>query len=236
MEYTRFGWIVGGVLWISLLSLMIQGPISAQQGGRRSTKPGEVITRPDFGERWADQIKVGAPAPEFTLPLLNKDQDKKTETVSLKELREKRPVVLIFGSITCPPFRGQLTGVDAVFEKYSDRAEFLFIYIREAHPDSILSVVGTDGEESLVKMPQPADFDTRLSSAGFCQRTAQLKLPVAVDKIDNSVGKAYAGWPNRMLVVGTDGRVIFASEPGPRGTNAERLSSWLHENLPASSN
>lgn len=154
-----------------------------------------------------------------------------SQRVSLRELHDKRPVVLIFGSITCPPFRGQLDGVDQVFEQFKDRAEFLFVYIREAHPDSLLSVVAGDGRESLLKIAQAADLPSRTASAVVCQRTLKLSMPIAVDDIDNHVGKAYAGWPNRMLVIGTDGKIMYASAPSPGGTNAQRLRVWLEENL-----
>ena len=56
-------------------------------------------------------------------------------------------------------------------------------------------------------------------------------MPMAIDTIDNAVGRAYAGWPNRMVIVGTDGRVIFASDPSPGGTNSQRLRTWLQVNL-----
>lgn len=199
--------------------------------GRFATKPGEVITPPDRSERWSDRLEVSGPAPEFTLPLLGKNGDGATK-VALRELRAKRPVVLIFGSITCPPFRSQLDGIDEVHKEFKDRAEFLFVYIREAHPDSVLAVVGSDGLESLLKIPQPTDAATRASSAGFCRRTIKLSMPIAVDGIDNAVGKAYAGWPNRMVVVGMDGNVMYASAPAPGGTNAERLRVWLQANVP----
>ena len=81
--------------------------------GRFPTKPGESITPPDRGERWANRLEIGGPAPEFTLPLLTKN-DGTVKTVSLRDLHGKRPVVLIFGSMTCPPFRSQLDGVDEV--------------------------------------------------------------------------------------------------------------------------
>ena len=214
--------------------------------GRRSrpgNKPGEVITRPDRSERWLDGLKVGSVAPDFTLPLLHKEgeQAKPTgntsaalqpeNTISLANLRAEQPVVLVFGSITGPPFRGQLEGIDAVYEQYQDRARFLFVYIREAHPDSLLSVVQPNGQESLLKIIQPTDPSTRTQAAALCQRTAKLNMLIAVDTIDNSVGKAYAGWLDRMVVVGTDGKILIASDPAPRGTDAARLRTWLEDNL-----
>ena len=53
--------------------------------------------------------------------------------------------MLIFGSVTCPPFRRALEGIDEVYRDFRDRAEFLFVYIREAHPDSVLSLVDERG-------------------------------------------------------------------------------------------
>jgi hypothetical protein len=199
-----------------------------------------------MSELWANQLQVGSVAPDFTLPLLSKGsakgaagdrptpetKDKDVErTVSLPALCAKKPAVLIFGSMTCPPFRSQLDGVDDVYEQFKDRVEFLFVYIREAHPDSVLSVVNPNGGESLLKIPQAANLATRIDFAATCQRTAQVAMPIAIDSIDNKVGRAYAGWPNRMVVVGIDGRVIFASDPSPGGTNSQRLRTWLEANL-----
>ncbi|MDF1743844.1 MAG: redoxin domain-containing protein [Gimesia sp.] len=238
-------------LFICAFSLLAVEDATAQNKRRNRglRKPGEVITRPDRGEeRWQNQLEVGKVAPEFTLPLLQqnnqrkaptdkasatkKSADKKKEqTVSLHDLRAKQPVVLIIGSFTCPPFRNQLEGVDKVYDQFKDRAQFLLVYVREAHPDSILSVIGDNGREALQKIPQPKDLSTRVSNASICQRTKDLDIPIAVDKIDNRVGKAYAGWPNRMVVVGTDGRILFATDPSPRGTNARSLQDWLTDNL-----
>lgn len=224
-------------------------------GGRLGAKPGEIITPPDRTERWSDRLRVGDAAPEFTLPLASaageavaiaergkraagrkKDADraaKEQKTVSLKDLRAQKPVVLIFGSVTCPPFRAQLDGIDDVYRDFRNRAEFLFVYVREAHPDSILSLVDENLTPALVKVPQPATLEERTAVAATCGRTLELSMPIAVDTIDNRVGRAYAGWPNRMVVVGTDGRILFATDSSPRGTDAARLRAWLKENFSA---
>lgn len=251
MRRTVSVWIMLG-LFVCSFSILTVDHVLAQKTRRRGRglrKPGEVITPPDRSEaRWVNQLQVGGVAPEFTLPLLDqKDKQdastkkasttrktvnqNKAQTVSLRDLRAKQPVVLILGSFTCPPFRSQLEGVDKVYEQFKDRAQFLLIYVREAHPDSILSVIGANGRESLVKIPQPKNLSTRISNATICQRTKDLDIPIAVDTIDNRVGKAYAGWPNRMVVVGTDGKILYATNPAPGGTNAQKLRSWLANNL-----
>ena len=62
---------------------------------RQAVRPGEVNTPPAKGERHADQLKVGDPAPDFTLP----DPAGKEQT-TLSSFRGRKPVVLIFGSFT----------------------------------------------------------------------------------------------------------------------------------------
>src|SRR5207247_11061093 len=152
-------------------------------------------------------------------------------TSSLAERHVKRPAVLVFGSMTCPPVKGQLEAVDAVYADFSDRAEFLFIYIREAHPDSVLSVVNSNRQEGLLKIAQASSLAERLDTAAVCQRTMELKMPIAIDSMDNKTSRDYAGWPNRCVVVGTDGRVLYKADVGPGSTNAQRLRSWVTAKL-----
>jgi peroxiredoxin len=54
-----------------------------------------VNAPPARGERQRDTLKVGASAPDFTLP----DPTGKIK-VTLSGFRGKKPVVLVFGSIT----------------------------------------------------------------------------------------------------------------------------------------
>ena len=70
---------------------IVQPTPAAKKGGR----PGEVNTPPARGERVADTLRVGDPAPDFTLPLA-----KGKGEVTLSGFRGKRPVVLIFASYT----------------------------------------------------------------------------------------------------------------------------------------
>lgn len=71
-------------------SVAAQQRAEAAGRGRFPTKPGEIITPPDRGERWANRLEVGGFAPEFTLPLLGKNGDG-TAKVSLRDLHTKRP-------------------------------------------------------------------------------------------------------------------------------------------------
>jgi hypothetical protein len=55
----------------------------------------EVVTPPARGERQKDKLRVGQPAPDFTLPVAVGEGK-----VTLSRFRGRKPVVLIFGSYT----------------------------------------------------------------------------------------------------------------------------------------
>lgn len=48
-----------------------------------------------------------------------------------------------------------------------------------------------------------------------------------VDGMDDAVNKAYAAWPERLYVVGLDGRLVFAGEMGPMGFSVEACEKAL---------
>ena len=45
----------------------------------------------------------------------------------------------------------------------------------------------------------------------------KVSLPVLVDAIDDTVGKAYSGWPDRLYVIDAEGKLAYVGAPGPRG-------------------
>lgn len=87
--------------------------------------------------------------------------------------------------------------------------------MREAHP--------LDG-----KMPSPfglvedpiTDVE-RADVAGTCREKLDLPMPTLVDRVDDKVSRAYAGWPDRLYLVGKDGKIAFAGGPGPQGFEPE---------------
>lgn len=119
--------------------------------------------------------------------------------------------------------------MEALYQNYKDRAEFLLVYIREAHPDSVLYTL-KDGEETLEKILQTDTFKARSDTAEVCCATLKLSLPAVVDREDNFVNEAYAGWPDRFVIVGVDGRVAFIGKQGPSGFKPAEVEEWLKEN------
>ncbi len=98
-------------------------------------------------------------------------------------------------------------------EEFGDRAEFVFVYIREAHPTDGWSV-----ESSGWSIRRDAqDLEERVEAAG--QACAVLGLPflTLVDDMDDEVARTWSAWPERLFVVSADGRVVYVGEQGPWG-------------------
>ena len=138
-------------------------------------------------------------APAFELT------DLKGRSVSLESLRGK-PVVLEFGSYTCPVFRRQVEAIERIHRDLGDAVHWVLVYTKEAHP--------TDGWEvplntrEGIEISQHTSFQERLDSAKQCNENLDLRLRVLVDRYDNSVTDAYGGAPNRGYVIDGDGKVI----------------------------
>ena len=75
------------------------------------------------------RARINETAPDFTLR-----QVKSPEEVTLSRIVGPKPVVLVFGNFTCRPFRGEAGDLEKLYRRYQNRATFLMVYVRKAHP------------------------------------------------------------------------------------------------------
>lgn len=68
-----------------------------------------------------------------------------------------------------------------------------------------------------VVFDQPTTTDERAQLAETCVLRLSLAMPTLLDDMDNTTDAAYAALPERLYVVGTDGRVAFKCALGPFG-------------------
>jgi tetratricopeptide (TPR) repeat protein len=148
--------------------------------------------------------KVNEIAPGFALP--NAATGK---TVSLADFRGKSPVVVVFGSYTCPNFRASADALKDLYRRYGSKAPFLLVYIREAHTNANWQSTRNTRED--INMAPAADITEKKTHAAVCTRKLHLPFPALVDGMDKAVEMAYAAWPSRAFVVGTDGRILYST-------------------------
>jgi Iodothyronine deiodinase len=106
---------------------------------------------------------------------------------------------------------------------------FYAVYIEEAHPSDIWQMRSNIREGVVFRDPQSTG--ERFEVAESCVRKLGIKFPALIDGIDNTVEHLYTGWPDRLYLIGRDGRVVFKSDPGPFGFDAESLEAALRKTV-----
>jgi hypothetical protein len=89
--------------------------------------------------------------------------------------------------------------------------------------------VERDGQQLLETITQTDSLFQRQQTAHLCTASLQLSIPTVVDKEDNKVNQAYAGWPDRLAIVGVDGNLAYYGRKGPGGFRPNEVEQWLRE-------
>jgi alkylhydroperoxidase family enzyme len=110
-------------------------------------------------------------------------------------------------------------------KKYGDQVEFLAIYVREAHPIDGWRM--ESNERVGISITQPLNLTDRLNVADKCCRTLEINMPLLVDDINDRVGHAYSGMPDRLYLIDRAGRVAYKGGRGPFGFKARELEQSL---------
>jgi alkylhydroperoxidase family enzyme len=74
---------------------------------------------------------------------------------------------------------------------------------------------------------QPRTLLERVEVAGKCCTALEMKMPLLVDTIDDRVGHAYSGMPDRLYVIDRDGKVAYQGGRGPFGFKAGEMEQAL---------
>jgi thiol-disulfide isomerase/thioredoxin len=170
-------------------------------------------------------LNPGDTAPDLTVQALHSQ-----EPVQLGSLWASRPVVLVFGSYTWPPFRREVPALNKLADQYKDKVDFYAVYITEAHPTDIWQMQSNVREHVLFASPR--NEAERFDVAGACVRKLGIKFPALVDGFDNRVEAAYTGWPDRLYLIAPGGRVLFKTKPGPFGFDPDLLADALKRAAP----
>ena len=110
-------------------------------------------------------------------------------------------------------------------ERFANDAEFLTIYIQEAHPEDEWQM-GVNEDEG-VCYRQPTTLAERVAIAGDFIRDTGYDIPLVVDGMDNAAEAVFAAWPERLYVIGEDGRIAYKGGTGPMDFDPDELEAWL---------
>ena len=103
------------------------------------------------------------------------------------------------------------------------------MYIQEAHPSDGWQV--PQNLEQDIVFNQPKTEEKRIEAAEACALNLNLKLPMALDDMGNTVDKAYAALPDRLYLVDARGVIRYRSEPGPWGFDVNAWEKVILEEI-----
>ena len=131
----------------------------------------------------------GDRAPDFELRSLEGD------IFRLSDFRGQKNVVLTFGSATCPMTAGSIGGVNKLADKFGDQVQFVFIYVREAHPGD--------------RLPAHSSIAEKVRAAELLREEEEIDIPILVDDVKGTVHRKYSKLPNPVFIIDKSGRVAF---------------------------
>ncbi len=108
-----------------------------------------------------------------------------------------KPVLVIFGSMTCPMTASAAPSVQELYDEFGDRVEFIMLYVREAHP----------GEN----FTQSATMEEKLEYARALKKFYDIQWTVAADNIDGDLHRALDPKPNAAFLMNSAGVILFRS-------------------------
>ena len=119
--------------------------------------------------------------------------------------------------------------LEELYDRHGDEVAFFIVYIREAHPED--GWVLADNRREEIALVDPTSLEERAAAAEACVVRLETRIPVLVDDVDDAVALAYGGWPDRLYLIGRDGRVAFQGEVGPFGFKPEELAEAIETEL-----
>jgi len=113
----------------------------------------------------------------------------------------------------------------ALCGKFSDIADFVTVYISEAHPLES----GDLPENYEFKFGSHEQFEDRIGAAqSLNQKFKNLSItcPLLVDFMDDKANKAYGALPERIYVL-FNGKIAYMGGQGPFGYKIDEVEDWL---------
>jgi hypothetical protein len=116
--------------------------------------------------------------------------------------------------------------MEDIYQRFRDRVEFFVVYVQEAHP--------TDGwqtdsnVEEGVLFRQHQSYQEREEVAQTCSLDLHLPLPVLIEEMDNAIDEAFGAAPERLYLIGADGKVVYKGGAGPHFFDLEEWEEAIN--------
>ena len=100
-----------------------------------------------------------------------------------------------------------------IYNRFRDQVEFFVVYVQEAHPTDGWQTESNVAEGILFRQHQ--SFEEREEVANSCSLNLHIPLPILIEEINNAIDEAYGAAPERLYLIGADGKVTYQGGAGP---------------------
>ena len=112
-----------------------------------------------------------------------------------------------------------------IYNDYKDHADFLTVYVREAHPTDEWQMKSNVKDD--VCYAQPKTLEQRMAIANDFTKRFKYPLPFGVDDMSNAANDAYAAWPERFYIIDVSGHIAYRGGMGPFNYKPSEVRDWL---------
>ena len=116
---------------------------------------------------------------------------------TLDEVVDGRPLLIVFGSVTCPMTFGAVDVLRRLHDEFGDTVKFAMLNVREAHP----------GEN----LEQPQSREVKHEHAKLLAAATSAPWETLVDTIDGDLHRRLAEKPNAAFLLAPNRMVLFRS-------------------------
>jgi hypothetical protein len=112
-----------------------------------------------------------------------------------------------------------------IYNDYKDHADFLTVYVREAHPTDEWQMKSNVKDD--VCYAQPKNLAQRVVIANDFIKRFNYPIAFGIDDINNAAEAAYSAWPERLYVIDESGRIAYRGGMGPFHYDPAEVRAWL---------
>ena len=117
--------------------------------------------------------------------------------------------------------------MERLYSRFKDRIEFFVVYVQEAHPTDGWQVESNIKDDVFYRQHQ--SLDEREEAAQSCTIGLHISIPILVEEMDNAIDEAYGAAPERLYLIGKDGRVAYHGGAGPPFFDLDELDEAIQD-------
>lgn len=140
-----------------------------------------------------DDLGPGDEVGPFDLPTTRGGRFRSSDLQS-----QGRPVLLVFGSLTCPITESAAEGLKGLHAVHGSRVRFVMLAVREAHPGQAI--------------PQPHTLEEKARHAASLEAHHEFPFEVAVDDIDGTLHRRLGSRPSSAYLLDPEGTILFRAQ------------------------